>query len=223
MASSQQAVRETGRGRASSSSAGGRKVTFGYHLVEGKTPHGMEDLHVAEFRRLDDGNEDGGDGGSTAVTAILINGETLAVANVGDSRAVAFDVRAGRAQQLSVDHEPLRERDAIEHCGGFVTEIHGDVPRVDAQLATSRAFGDRQIKEHISSDPNVTIEDVGGRRRRWWHGARRPRQRRGVEECFLQRLAEYAICIHGASMEHRNFHVHSSHVHYFEIPPFKEV
>ena len=42
-------------------------------------------------------------------------------------------------------------------------------------------------------------------------------------ECFLQRLAEYAICIHGASMEHRNFHVHSSHVHYFEIPPFKEV
>ncbi|BAT01758.1 Os07g0516100 [Oryza sativa Japonica Group] len=59
MASSQQAVRETGRGRASSSSAGGRKVTFGYHLVEGKTPHGMEDLHVAEFRRLDDGNEVG--------------------------------------------------------------------------------------------------------------------------------------------------------------------
>lgn len=59
MASSQQAVLETGRGRASSSSAGGRKVTFGYHLVEGKTPHGMEDLHVAEFRRLDDGNEVG--------------------------------------------------------------------------------------------------------------------------------------------------------------------
>uniref|UniRef100_A0A0E0LLB0 protein-serine/threonine phosphatase n=1 Tax=Oryza punctata TaxID=4537 RepID=A0A0E0LLB0_ORYPU len=227
MASSQQAVRETGRGRAAPSSAGGRKVTFGYHLVEGKMPHGMEDRHVAEFRRLDDGNEvglfavfdghsgadvatylrehlfdnilrepgfwtdtmaairrayhrtdrkvlrttteteeDDGEerrrrGGSTAVTAILINGETLVVANVGDSRAVACD-RAGRARQLSVDHEPLRERDAVESRGGFVTEIHGDVPRVDAQLAMSRAFGDQQIKEHISSDPDVTIEDVGG-------------------------------------------------------------
>ncbi|KAF0908760.1 hypothetical protein E2562_028578 [Oryza meyeriana var. granulata] len=220
-----QAVRKTGRGRASS---GGRKVTFGFHLVEGKTPHGMEDRHVAEFRRLEDGNEvglfavfdghSGSDvatylrehlfdnilrepgfwtdtmgairrayhrtdrkvlrtakkdedgcegterprrrGGSTAVTAILINGETLVVANVGDSRAVACE-RRGRARQLSVDHEPLRERAAVEERGGFVTEIHGDVPRVDAQLAMSRAFGDRQLKEHISSDPDVAIEDVG--------------------------------------------------------------
>ena len=37
----------------------------------------------------------------------------------------------------------------------------GDVPRVDAQLAMSRAFGDRKLKEHISADPDVTIEDVG--------------------------------------------------------------
>ncbi|XP_052163138.1 LOW QUALITY PROTEIN: probable protein phosphatase 2C 58 [Oryza glaberrima] len=95
-------------------------------------------------------------------TRILINGETLVVANVGDSRAVACDRAAGRARQLSVDHEPLREREAVERRGGVVTEIHGDVPRVDAQLATSRAFGDRQIKEHISSGPDVTIEDVGG-------------------------------------------------------------
>lgn len=63
-------------------------------------------------------------GGSTAVTAILINGEDLVVANVGDSRAVLCDT-GGRARQLSVDHEPLRERRAIEARGGFVTEIHG--------------------------------------------------------------------------------------------------
>jgi protein phosphatase 1L len=37
----------------------------------------------------------------------------------------------------------------------------GDVPRVDASLAMSRAFGDRQLKEHISSDPDVAIEAVG--------------------------------------------------------------
>lgn len=32
---------------------------------------------------------------------------------------------------------------------------------MDAQLAMSRAFGDRSIKEHISADPDVAIEDVG--------------------------------------------------------------
>jgi len=215
-------VRATGRGK---SKASARKVTYGFHLVEGKMPHGMEDRHVAEFRRLDDGNEvglfgvfdghsgadvatylrnhlfdnilgepdfwedtmgairrayhrtdrkvlkkkkvtaDGEEivrprrGGSTAVTVILLNGETLVVANVGDSRAVVCE--SGRARQLSVDHEPLRERDAIESRGGFVTEMHGDVPRVDASLAMSRAFGDRKLKEHISSDPDVAIEHVG--------------------------------------------------------------
>ncbi|KAM3365748.1 hypothetical protein ACQJBY_015424 [Aegilops geniculata] len=218
----QEAVRATGRGK---SKASARKVTYGFHLVEGKMPHGMEDRHVAEFRRLDDGNEvglfgvfdghsgadvatylrnhlfdnilgepdfwedtmgairrayhrtdrkvlkkkkvtaDGEEivrprrGGSTAVTVIRLNGETLVVANVGDSRAVVCE--GGRARQLSVDHEPLRERDAIERRGGFVTEMHGDVPRVDASLAMSRAFGDRKLKEHISSDPDVAIEHVG--------------------------------------------------------------
>ncbi|ONM24025.1 putative protein phosphatase 2C 63 [Zea mays] len=224
-----EAVRGTGKGK-SEAAPGRRKVTYGFHLVEGRMPHGMEDRHVAEFRKLDDGNEVGlfavfdghsgadvatylrehlfdnilmdqsgsdfwtdpteairrayhrtdrkllkktaGDdsgegmkkgrrrGGSTAVTAILINGEDLVVANVGDSRAVLCDA-GGRARQLSVDHEPLRERRAIEARGGFVTEIHGDVPRVDAQLAMARAFGDRSLKEHISSDPDVAIEDVG--------------------------------------------------------------
>ena len=32
---------------------------------------------------------------------------------------------------------------------------------MDAQLAMARAFGDRSLKEHISSDPDVAIEDVG--------------------------------------------------------------
>ncbi|CAN6205523.1 unnamed protein product [Urochloa humidicola] len=234
-----QAVRDTGSGRGKSRarapSGRRRKVTYGFHLAEGRMPHGMEDRHVAEFRQLDGGNEvglfavfdghsgadvatylrehlfdnilnepdldfwtdpmeairrayhrtdrkvldkmkkgdagDGGEGkgekcsrrlrgGSTAVTAILINGETLVVANVGDSRAVLRDAGGG-ARQLSVDHEPLRERSAIESRGGFVTEIHGDVPRVDAQLAMARAFGDGSIKEHISSDPDACIEDVG--------------------------------------------------------------
>ncbi|KAL0687525.1 hypothetical protein Bca4012_087202 [Brassica carinata] len=47
-------------------------------------------------------------GGSTAVTGILIHGQKLVVANVGDSRAVMS--KNGVAHQLSVDHEPSKER-----------------------------------------------------------------------------------------------------------------
>lgn len=64
-----------------------------------------------------------GRGGSTAVTAILIDGEKLVIANVGDSRAVLC--RKGMAKQLSVDHEPDKERGEIENKGGFVTLLPG--------------------------------------------------------------------------------------------------
>ncbi|KAK4796048.1 hypothetical protein SAY86_028374 [Trapa natans] len=53
-----------------------------------------------------------GQGGSTAVTAILINISKLVVANVGDSRAVIS--KGGVVKQLSVDHEPNLERQSIE-------------------------------------------------------------------------------------------------------------
>lgn len=60
----------------------------------------------------------GSKGGSTAVTAILINGEKLIVANVGDSQAVLC--RDGLAKQITVDHDPQGEKDAVESRGGFV-------------------------------------------------------------------------------------------------------
>jgi protein phosphatase 1L len=99
-----------------------------------------------------------GKGGSTAVTAILINGEKLVVANVGDSRAVIC--KNGVAEQLSIDHEPSKEKRLIESRGGFVSNLPGDVPRVDGQLAVARAFGDMSLKIHLSSDPDVKIEIV---------------------------------------------------------------
>jgi len=99
-----------------------------------------------------------GRGGSTAVTAILIDGWKLVVANVGDSRAVIS--KNGVAKQLSVDHEPSKERHSIEKKGGFVSNLPGDVPRVDGQLAVARAFGDRSLKAHLSSDPDVIEEMI---------------------------------------------------------------
>ncbi|CAL5390726.1 unnamed protein product [Camellia sinensis] len=201
---------DTGKGKSKMS----KNITHGYHLVEGKSAHPMEDYVAAEFKQVDD-NElglfaifdghlshdipdylrshlfdnilkepdfwtepesairsayritdttilekavDFGKGGSTAVTAILINGQKLVVANVGDSRAVIC--KNGVAKQLSVDHEPNRERTTIENKGGFVTKFPGDVPRVDGQLAVARAFGDKSLKEHLSSEPDVASEII---------------------------------------------------------------
>ncbi|KAK6785444.1 hypothetical protein RDI58_018899 [Solanum bulbocastanum] len=199
---------DTGRGKSKMS----KNITHGYHMVEGKSHHTMEDYVFAQFKQVDENelglfaifdghlsheipeylrshlfnnilNEpnfwdepesairkayritdtnildkaaDLGKGGSTAVTAILINGQKLVVANVGDSRAVIY--KNGVAKQLSIDHEPGREREIIEGKGGFVSNFPGDVPRVDGQLAVARAFGDKSLKMHLSSEPDVVVE-----------------------------------------------------------------
>ncbi|KAJ4874332.1 putative protein phosphatase 2C 28 [Raphanus sativus] len=66
----------------------------------------------------------GSRGGSTAVTAIVVDGKKLVVANVGDSRAVLC--RGGDVvKQLTVDHEPEKERDLVEKKGGFISKKPG--------------------------------------------------------------------------------------------------
>ncbi|GAB2267968.1 hypothetical protein Dimus_002945 [Dionaea muscipula] len=100
-----------------------------------------------------------GRGGSTAVTAILIDGQKLYVANVGDSRAILS--RRGQAVQMTTDHEPNTERGSIENRGGFVSNMPGDVARVNGQLAVSRAFGDKNLKSHLRSDPDIKHADIG--------------------------------------------------------------
>ncbi|XWS39732.1 hypothetical protein CRYUN_Cryun18bG0079700 [Craigia yunnanensis] len=99
-----------------------------------------------------------GRGGSTAVTAILIDGQKLWVANIGDSRAVLS--KKGQAIQMSIDHEPNTERGSIENKGGFVSNMPGDVARVNGQLAVSRAFGDKNLKSHLRSDPDIQNADI---------------------------------------------------------------
>ncbi|KAL5699792.1 protein-serine/threonine phosphatase [Ranunculus cassubicifolius] len=204
--SSSDSLSESGKGRSKTSN---KKVSHGFHLVEGKSGHDMEDYHFAEYRILDNHELglfaifDGhlghrvptflknnlfnnileqpcfwtdperaiknayrstdkfilenttrlGPGGSTAVTAIVIDGKDIWVANIGDSRAVLCE--RGSANQLTVDHEPHNERSRIEQQGGFVITLPGDVPRVNGQLAVARAFGDQSLKAHLSSEPDV--------------------------------------------------------------------
>jgi len=99
-----------------------------------------------------------GRGGSTAVTAILLNGRKLWIANVGDSRGVLS--KRGQAIQMTTDHEPNTERGSIENRGGFVSNMPGDVARVNGQLAVSRAFGDKNLKSHLRSDPDIQYADI---------------------------------------------------------------
>lgn len=99
-----------------------------------------------------------GKGGSTAVTAILMDGRKLWIANVGDSRGILATSR--EVIQVTVDHEPDTERGNIETRGGFVSNMPGDVPRVNGQLAVSRAFGDKSLKSHLSSDPDIRPVDI---------------------------------------------------------------
>ncbi|TYJ39071.1 hypothetical protein E1A91_A04G040600v1, partial [Gossypium mustelinum] len=38
--------------------------------------------------------------------------------------------------------------------------VSGDVARVDGQLVVVRAFGDKSLKKHLTSEPDVSIEII---------------------------------------------------------------
>jgi serine/threonine protein phosphatase PrpC len=38
--------------------------------------------------------------------------------------------------------------------------VLGDVARVNGQLAVSRAFGDKNLKTHLRSDPDIRYADI---------------------------------------------------------------
>jgi len=86
---------------------------------------------------------------------LLDHGSRLIVANVGDARAVLS--KNGRAVQLSVDHDPgsPTERANVERRGGMVIQMPGDHWRVDGLISVARAFGDKNLKDHISARPDL--------------------------------------------------------------------
>ena len=59
----------------------------------------------------------GSKGGSTAITAILINGKKLIVGNVGDSRAIIC--REDLVEQITVDHEDWLRAEGDDLCPKF--------------------------------------------------------------------------------------------------------
>eukprot|EP00252_Welwitschia_mirabilis_P012958 TRINITY_DN2861_c0_g1_i1.p1 TRINITY_DN2861_c0_g1~~TRINITY_DN2861_c0_g1_i1.p1 ORF type:complete len:485 (+),score=117.17 TRINITY_DN2861_c0_g1_i1:163-1617(+) len=97
--------------------------------------------------------EMGVNSGTCAVTALIKDG-SLAVANVGDCRAVLS--RNGNADAVTSDHKAggEAERNRIEKLGGFV-DFHGGAWRVQGTLAVSRSIGDSHLKEWVSAEPDI--------------------------------------------------------------------
>ncbi|XP_058503760.1 protein phosphatase 1F-like isoform X1 [Solea solea] len=97
--------------------------------------------------------------GTTAV-AVLIHGQELTVAWLGDSQAVL--VRNGQAEKLTEPHKPEteEERQRIEDIGGYIT--YSDCWRVKGILATSRAIGDFDLKPYVSGDADCLTMRLSG-------------------------------------------------------------
>jgi serine/threonine protein phosphatase PrpC len=105
--------------------------------------------------------------GATSVVA-AVRGDTVVVANAGDSRAVLC--RKGVAVPLSEDHKPANagESERILAAGGFVT-AQG---RVNGNLNLSRSLGDLKYKgntalgrdrQMITAEPDVAVHALVAR------------------------------------------------------------
>jgi serine/threonine protein phosphatase PrpC len=92
--------------------------------------------------------------GSTALV-VLQNKEEAFVANTGDCRAVMNNHR--ETLQLSIDHKPNlpSELERIEKAGGFVSVDPHGTPRVNGNLALSRAFGDFYLSPSVIVNPDI--------------------------------------------------------------------
>lgn len=90
--------------------------------------------------------------GSTVTTALLL-GRELFVANAGDSRTILC--HGSTALAMSEDHKPDRpsERRRIVQNGGTV--LYCGCARVNGVLATSRGFGDKELKKWVSAEPEI--------------------------------------------------------------------
>ena len=99
--------------------------------------------------------------GSTATVCVIRNGAELAVAHVGDSRALLC--RKASALQLTEDHEPelTKERERIERCSGRITWSSVGRPRVNGVLEMTRSIGDVELKKcGVTAEPDVHSLEV---------------------------------------------------------------
>ncbi|CAG7829768.1 unnamed protein product [Allacma fusca] len=98
--------------------------------------------------------------GTTAVVALIVPGN-IYIAWVGDSQAVL--VRNTEPINLVSSHKPDREDELrrIKSAGGEVISI-GGTWRVNGNLAVSRAIGNLDYKEYVTSTPEISQIETNG-------------------------------------------------------------
>ncbi|KAL6560600.1 hypothetical protein OROGR_004159 [Orobanche gracilis] len=130
---------------------------------------------VAGFVKTDIEFQQRGETSGTTVTFVVIDGWTVTVASVGDSRCI-LDTQGGVVSLLTVDHrleENVEERERVTASGGEVGRLNvfggsevGPLRCWPGGLCLSRSIGDTDVGEFIVPIPHVKqvkLSDAGGR------------------------------------------------------------
>ncbi|PIA61223.1 hypothetical protein AQUCO_00300625v1 [Aquilegia coerulea] len=130
---------------------------------------------VAGFVKTDIEFQRKGETSGTTATFVVIDGLTVTVASVGDSRCI-LDVQGGVVSLLTVDHrleENVEERERVTASGGEVGRLNvyggtevGPLRCWPGGLCLSRSIGDMDVGEFIVPIPHVKqvkLSNSGGR------------------------------------------------------------
>ncbi|XP_058740540.1 probable protein phosphatase 2C 5 isoform X2 [Vicia villosa] len=130
---------------------------------------------VVGFVKTDTEFQKKGETSGTTVTFVLVDGWTVTVASVGDSRCI-LDTQGGVVSLLTVDHrleENVEERERVTASGGEVGRLNvfggnavGPLRCWPGGLCLSRSIGDTDVGEYIVPIPHVKqvkLSNAGGR------------------------------------------------------------
>ncbi|KAG6601278.1 probable protein phosphatase 2C 15 [Cucurbita moschata] len=130
---------------------------------------------VAGFVKTDKEFQSRGETSGTTATFVIIDGWTVTVASVGDSRCI-LDAQGGAVSALTVDHrleENVEERERVTASGGEIGRLSivggaeiGPLRCWPGGLCLSRSIGDMDVGEFIVPIPfvkQVKLSNAGGR------------------------------------------------------------
>jgi len=122
-------------------------------LASESTP---EEALTSSFRKIHDVIITENIKGGCTATCVLFIGDKGYVAHVGDSRLAL--IHDGAIRRLTIDHRPSNkeEADAVRARGGFVISFGGRELRVNGMIAITRALGDKELRDALTCDPDVS-------------------------------------------------------------------
>lgn len=108
------------------------------------------------YREFQKGKDHSFTHSGTTALVVLIIGNRVYIANLGDTRCVIS--RAGQAIRVTEDHKPINDEDRINALGGWVTGE--STKRINGMLAVARAIGDFYLEPFIIAEPFLEEFDL---------------------------------------------------------------